>query len=477
MIFIERQKTAILRRRISKPVQLLLEDKLLTEETTFFDYGCGKGEDLYFLSKMKLKANGFDRFFQPHNSKIKSDIVNLGFVINVIEDPMERISVLNDAFALAQDLLVVSVMIRDTVVQAGETEYGDGIITSWSTFQRYYTQREFRKYLEMNLNTQITVAGLGVFYIFKNPEWHQKYIESRVKISHTSILSELKLQEHNRILGEWLSAYHELGRLPSKSEFKDYKYIQRFYGTIEKAEESIRTELGEETFRENTRKRKERVIIEICKTITKNNGLPKKKDLSLSTQSDIQMLFSSFTDAINTSMSELKSLSDLSIVSKYINQSSVGKILPDDIYIHRDSLEYAPEMLQILIELAKIILPSDIDYNIIKIARNSWHVTFLYYPTFMEEAHPSLYHSMKVLLHKNQLGYREYKNSENPPILHRKETFLHSNHLRYEEFSALTSAEEEAGLLSRRDIGFKKKWEDLLLMEGYEIVGHILNKI
>lgn len=477
MITIERHKTAIQRRRISKPVQLLLEDKLLTEEITFFDYGCGKGEDLYFLSKMKLNATGFDRYFYPQNPKTSSDIVNLGFVINVIEDPLERVSVLNDAYKLAKDLLVVSVMIRDTVVQAGETEFGDGIKTSWNTFQRYYTQREFRKYLEMNLNRDVTVAGLGVFYIFKNPELHRKYINSRVKVSPTTILSELKLQEHNRILGEWLNSYHELGRLPGKSEFKDYKYIQKFYGSIEKAEESIRTELGEETFRENTRKRKERVIIEICKTITKNNGLPKKKDLSLSTQSDIQMLFSSFTEAINSSMTELKSLSDLSIVSKYINQSSVGKILPDDIYIHRDSLEYAPEMLQILTELAKIILPADIDYNIIKIARNSWHVTFLYYPTFMEEAHPSLYHSMKVLLHKNQLGYREYKNSENPPILHRKETFLHSNHLRYEEFSALTSAEEEAGLLSRRDIGLKKKWEDLLVLEGYEIVGHILNKI
>ena len=96
-------------------------------------------------------------------------------------------------------------------------------------------------------------------------------------------------------------------------------------------------------------------------------------------------------------MAELKSLSDLSTVSKYINQSTVGKVLPDDIYIHKDSMEYAPEMLQILTELAKIILPTDISYNLIKIARNSWHVTFLYYPDFMEEAHPSLYHSMKVL--------------------------------------------------------------------------------
>ena len=476
MISIDRHKTAILRRRISKPVQLLLEDRLLTEETSFFDYGCGKGEDLSFLKKMKLNVSGFDRYYLPQGNKVKSSIVNLGYVINVIENPEERISVLQSAFDLAEDLLVVSVMIRDAVVQTGEQEFGDGIITSWNTFQRYYTQKEFRTYLESTLNSKITVAGLGVYYIFKNSDWQQKYIQSRVKDSNTNILSEFKSEEHNRILGEWLSTYHELGRLPGKNEFKDYKYILKFYGSFEKAEESIRAELGEETYRENTKKRKEKVIIEICKTITKNNRIPKKKDLSTLTQSDIQIFFSSFQEAIDLGMAELKSLSDLSTVSKYINQSTVGKVLPDDIYIHRDSIEYAPEMLQILTELAKIILPTDINYTLIKIARNSWHVTFLYYPNFMEEAHPSLYHSMKVLLHKNQLGYREYMHSESPPILHRKETFLHSTHPRFEEFSALTVAEEEAGLLSRRDIGTKKKWLDLLFTEGFEVQGHTLIK-
>ncbi len=66
--------------------------------------------------------------------------------------------------------------------------------------------------------------------------------------------------------------------------------------------------------------------------------------------------------------------------------------------------------------------------------------------------------------------------SESPPILHRKETFLHSTHPRFEEFSALTVAEEEAGLLSRRDIGTKKKWLDLLFTEGFEVKGHTLIK-
>jgi len=56
---------------------------------------------------------------------------------------------------------------------------------------------------------------------------------------------------------------------------------------------------------------------------------------------------------------------------------------------------------------------------------------------------------MKVLLHKNQLFYRDYRNSDNPPILHRKELFLHPEHPRFAEYSQLSLAEEAAGLLAR----------------------------
>lgn len=41
-----RHRTAILRRKFSKPVQLLLDDGILDSTTTFFDYGCGQGEDV-----------------------------------------------------------------------------------------------------------------------------------------------------------------------------------------------------------------------------------------------------------------------------------------------------------------------------------------------------------------------------------------------------------------------------------------------
>ena len=173
-------------------------------------------------------------------------------------------------------------------------------------------------------------------------------------------------------------------------------------------------------------------------------------------------------------MTSLKELGDLAAISRRINASSVGKVLPDDIYIHRDSLEYAPEMLQLLVELAKTILPADVEWNIAKIARNSYHVTFLEYANFYEDAHPRLLGAMKVLLHKNKLDYRDYKTRENPPILHRKELFIHSGHALFETFSQLTRAEEEAGLLGHNHIGTVDGWQKLLTAKGMRLEGHRL---
>ncbi len=75
----------------------------------------------------------------------------------------------------------------------------------------------------------------------------------------------------------------------------------------------------------------------------------------------MQFNYGKWDNAKVAAMTRLKELGDLLVISCYINQSSVSKVLPDDIYIYRDSLEYAPEMLQLLVEPAKTILPADVE--------------------------------------------------------------------------------------------------------------------
>lgn len=108
-----RQLTALVRYGFSAPVQTLARYGFLDGRHTVFDYGCGRGDDVRGLTENGLAASGWDPYFAPDNDITPTDIVNLGFVINVIEDFDERLDALTRAFALAERLLVVSVMLAN----------------------------------------------------------------------------------------------------------------------------------------------------------------------------------------------------------------------------------------------------------------------------------------------------------------------------------------------------------------------------
>jgi DNA phosphorothioation-associated putative methyltransferase len=73
-----------------------------------------------------------------------ADVVNLGYVINVIEDTAERREALINAWNLAQKVLIVAAQVLIDDRTRGVIAYGDGIITSRNTFQKYYEQEELK---------------------------------------------------------------------------------------------------------------------------------------------------------------------------------------------------------------------------------------------------------------------------------------------------------------------------------------------
>jgi len=468
---IHRHRTAIQRRRLSRPVQLLLDDGLLRPDVSFFDYGCGHAEDIEILARQGFSVAGWDPHFRPTAMRASAPIVNLGYVLNIIDDQTERRETLQQAWELAVDLLCVSVMIRDPGPCGSESTYADGVLTSWGTFQRYYQQREFHDYLASSLSVAPTMAGVGIAYVFKSPRFQDDYVRGRIKPGTSAAIREA---ENMGLVARWLELYHELGRVPTRAEFPDLARVTRIFGNEAHLIDSVRAEISEESVRESAERRKTRTIVSVCRSMIRQNGAPRLKDLLPEERDDVRIFFGNFDEISAQSRARLKELAELENVSRLMQESTVGKLLPDDLYVHIDALAYLPEMLQVLVELALMILPKDVSYNLIKIARNSWHITFMEYEQFMDHPHPSLRGSMKVLLHKNQLQYRNYSKSDNPPILHRKELFLHPNHERYEEFSQLSRAEEDAGLLGRRDIGTRKQWEAVLAAGQWCIEGHSL---
>ena len=102
---IQRHKTAIRRAGFSLPVRCLLRDGILDSFLTLFDYGCGHGQDLDFLQDMQISCGGWDPVHRPEGIPTIADVVNLSYVINVIENPLERSEVLHKAWNLCQKVL------------------------------------------------------------------------------------------------------------------------------------------------------------------------------------------------------------------------------------------------------------------------------------------------------------------------------------------------------------------------------------
>lgn len=228
---IDRHKTALTRYELSKPVKSLLEYGMLKAGTTLFDYGCGQGSDTRGLRALGHEAEGWDPVHRPGVAKREADIVNLGYVLNVIEDPVERVDALVDAYRHAKRLLVVSGLINETVETARATQYRDGIVTQRNTFQKYFEQQELQQYIEDALDTTTVPVALGVFYVFRDPVEHQDFLSARSRrtIDWTQISARLGLggprtlwkllyEEHRELLEEFGRLALALGRIPELAE-------------------------------------------------------------------------------------------------------------------------------------------------------------------------------------------------------------------------------------------------------------------
>ena len=184
---IQRHMTARIRYDLSKPVKGLLRYRLINRESTFFDFGCGHGSDVRRLRTLGYTAEGWDPVFHPDQEIRKADVVNLGYVLNVIEDPVERINVLMSAYQLANRLLSVSVLTTATVNISRAIPYADGVLTRRKTFQKFFKQQEAKDYIERSLKTKAVAVSSGIFYIFKKHqdledfERNRKHIKSQIR--------------------------------------------------------------------------------------------------------------------------------------------------------------------------------------------------------------------------------------------------------------------------------------------------------
>lgn len=245
---IERHKTAMTRYDLSKPVKTLLEYGMLKTGATFFDYGCGQGSDVRGLQALGHQAEGWDPVHRPEIAKREADVVNLGYVLNVIEDPAERVEALVDAHRHAKRLLAVSALITETVETGRAAQYRDGILTKRNTFQKFFEQQELQQFIEDALDGTAVPVALGIFYVFRDPADQQDFLfaRSRRAIDWAQISARLGLggpqtlwkalyEENKELLNGFGKLALQLGRVPEPAEFQLLGELNERLGSAKRA--------------------------------------------------------------------------------------------------------------------------------------------------------------------------------------------------------------------------------------------------
>jgi len=481
---IQRHKTAIRRGDFSRPVKCLLRDGILTKEVTFFDYGCGRGEDLELLTAEGFTCNGWDPAFRSESTRSPADVVNLGYVINVIEDPEERRATLQKAWGLSQEVLIVAAQVLVSGQGKEPVQFGDGVLTSRGTFQKFFAQQELKKYLEQQLQTEATPAGIGTFYLFKDEAKRQQFLANRYRRAEIAprqrlskaVRSELRLEETRQALEPLMQVIATLGRLPGHSEFAGTSAIVERFGSLKRAFGIINRITDTESWEAIARRRREDLLVYLA--LARFSKRPQFSQLPLGLQRDVKAFFGTYQSACTEADEILFKAGDAIALDEACKRSTIGKLLPDDLYVHHSALNSLEPILRIYEGCGRALLGEVDGANIIKIHRRSGKLSYLVYPDFESDPHPALLRCVKLNLRTQHIDCYEYGNRPNPPILHRKETFLRPDHELHGKFARLTAQEEKADLLKdSSSIGTKDGWAKRLAEHGYTLNGHRLVRL
>lgn len=147
-------KTKISHKRnaISVPVRKYMNDKLINKEQFILDYGCGRGDDVNRLRTAGYDIIGYDKYIITYPEIILNrlyDVVMCNYVFNTIENPQERALLVQELTRLGYKVLI-AVRSDFKAIQPSWKRYSDGFLTTFNTFQKFYTLEDVQQEFTIN---------------------------------------------------------------------------------------------------------------------------------------------------------------------------------------------------------------------------------------------------------------------------------------------------------------------------------------
>src|SRR5262249_17245582 len=145
---------------------------------------------------------------------------------------------------------------------------------------------------------------------------------------------------------------------------------------------------------------------------------PMRSQLPLTLQRDMKAFFGTYAKACAEADELLFRAGDAAAIDGACKRTTTGKLLPDDLYVHRDALASLELPLRIYEGCGRAYLGEVEGANIIKIHRRTGKLSYLIYPDFDDDPHPALLRCVRLNLRTRQIDCYDYTQTANPPILH-----------------------------------------------------------
>ncbi len=414
---VERHRTAIKRYDISKPVKVSMERGILQKKHTFFDYGCGHGMDVEALAGLGYTADGWDPAFRPDAEKKQADIVNLGYVLNVIEEPAERIEAIKGAFNLAKRALIVSTLVTGQETEAHSCAFRDGFLTKTNTFQKFYAPGELEDLIESTVQAEAVTLSLGICIVFKDPDEAELFEASRNRrrIDWNDVSTQLKFSApttrerrqvdrydlHRELLDEFWKSLLELGRGPEPGEFDHLAEVRRVGGGLNKAISLVVQKNGEQLWQIARQARSEDVLVYLAMMNFRKRFL--RREIPLRIKNDIKSFFGDLNRAKEKARDILFAAGDSGEVELAVEGLNFGVFDREEIQFtfHRSLFNRLPPILRVYVQCGAVRYGNPEEADLIKIHVRSGKLTFLHYDDFDGKSEPILLTRIKINL-RNQ---------------------------------------------------------------------------
>ena len=313
--------------------------------------------------------------------------------------------------------------------------------------------------------------------MFRDDAAAQRFLASRVYTYRPRVTIDPQVQyEANQVALEPLFAFmrdHARAPRPSELPADALKTIHEAMGSLGRAQRLIRQVTEDSYWDEVTVQRRAELLTYVA--LSRFGRRPRFSQLDESLGRDIRTLFGTYAEACVQADRLLLACGDQAMLYVNARSSKVGKQTPSALYVHRSAMAEIPPVLQVYEGCARVLAGTVDQANMIKLSVTEPQVSYLTYPDFDRDPHPTLRSAITVNLRKLTVDWRDYSRSENPPLLHRKEEFLGVDDPRRPLYERLTRSEMRAGLYENPErIGTLKGWQATLAAAGVALRGHRL---